>query len=229
MSSGGTIGSRCPSLPYVTSPRATGTRTASAAALALSAVLLLAGCGMSVAEREETSPGAAESSASPSSAPSSAPTSDAAPAAGERVSGTGYSFTVPEGWGVPSADLVPAQADVFAVDLTDVEDGFSDNVNVLLSPAGAITPEQVESLGTAELEANGATEVAIGERITVAGSESAHLSAMLEQQGVQYAIEQYYATDAGQTHVVTFSFSPSVEGAQRAEIAESVLATWSWD
>lgn len=202
----------------------TRTRTASAAALTLSAALLLAGCGMSVSPDSTGSGDAGGASAAPST--SAAP--EVAPAAGETITGTGYSFSVPEGWGVPSQDVVPSQVDVFAADLTDVEDGFSDNVNVLLSPMGEITPDLVESAGVDELEASGATEVTVGDRVDVAGSESAHLSAMFEQQGVQYAIDQYYVTTDGQTFVVTFSFSPTVERAQRTEVAESVLASWTW-
>lgn len=210
----------------------TRTRTASAAALALSAALLLAGCGMSVVEPESSGSDDSNASASPdssaSSSPSSAPSNDIAPATGETITGSGYSFSVPEGWGLPPEDVTAGQADVFAADLTDVEDGFSDNVNVVLSPAGEITAEQVETLGVEELEANGATEVVADERIEVAGSESAHLSAMFEQQGVQYAIDQYYLTSGGQTYIVTFSFSPTVERTQRTEVAESILATWAW-
>lgn len=202
----------------------TRTHTASAAVL-LSTVLLLAGCGGQSGEAEPATTGDSGSSSSASAAPE---TPAVEPAAGETITGTGYTFTVPEGWGIPEEDFATGQVDVFAADLTDIEDGFADNVNVLLSPAGEITPEQVESLGVDELEAAGATDVMVGERITVADSESAHLSAALDAQGAQYSIDQFYVTGDGQTFVVTFSFSPTVTEAERADVYESVLATWSW-
>lgn len=118
-------------------------------------------------------------------------------------------------------------ADTLAADLTDA-DGFADNVNVLLSPAGEITPDQVESQGVDELEAGGASAITVKDRITVAGSESAHLSAGLTSSGVDYQIEQFYLTHDGSTYVVTFSFSPSVADTDRDLLAESVLAGWTW-
>ena len=114
-----------------------------------------------------------------------------------------------------------------AADLTDT-DGFADNVNVVLSPAGEVSAEQVEGAGVTELENAGATDVEANDRVVVAGAESAHLSANLSASGTSYAVEQYYVTDEGQTYVVTFSFSPTVDDDQREAVAESVLASWAW-
>ena len=36
------------------------------------------------------------------------------------------------------------------------------------------------------------------------------------------------STLEGQTYVVTFSFSPTVDDDQREAVAESVLASWAW-
>ncbi|MBO0983732.1 hypothetical protein [Rathayibacter sp. SD072] len=152
---------------------------------------------------------------------------DAAPAAGVEIAGDGYLYSVPEGWDVPDTDPSTIGADTLAADLTDT-DGFSDNVNVVLSPAGAVTPEQVEGAGADELEGAGATDVEVRDRVQVAGAESAHLSAALTAQGASYSIEQYYLTQNEQTYVVTFSFSPTVEDDDREDLAESVLASWSW-
>lgn len=152
---------------------------------------------------------------------------DAAPAAGVEIAGEGYSYSVPEGWDVPDTDPTSIGADTLAADLTDT-DGFSDNVNVVLSPAGAITPEQVEGTGADELSGAGATEVEVNDRVQVAGAESAHLSASLTAQGASYSIEQYYLTQNEQTFVVTFSFSPTVDDDDREDLAESVLASWTW-
>jgi hypothetical protein len=133
---------------------------------------------------------------------------------------------VPEGWGIPDAGDNP-QLDSVAADLTD-DDGFSDNINVLLSPAGELTPDVVESAGVSELEQYGATDISVEPRLTIAGAESSHLSAIFSSQGLEYRVEQYYPTNGGQTYVVTFSFSTDVSDADRIAVAESVLASWTW-
>jgi hypothetical protein len=152
---------------------------------------------------------------------------DAAPATGDTISGTGYSYAVPEGWGVPEGGAASFGGDTLAADLED-DDGFSDNVNVILSPAGEVSAEQVETAGVDELKGSGGTDVQVLDRVSVAGSESAHLRASLSSSGVDYDIEQYYLTSGGQTYIVTFSFSSGLPDAQRVSTAESVLASWSW-
>ncbi|KQQ05590.1 hypothetical protein ASG06_03210 [Rathayibacter sp. Leaf185] len=152
---------------------------------------------------------------------------DAAAAAGVQVTGDGYSYSVPEGWDIPDTDPSTIGADTLAADLTDT-DGFSDNVNVVLSPSGAVTPDQVETAGKDELTGAGATDVEVQDRVQVAGTESAHLSAALTSQGASYSIEQYYLTQDDQTYVVTFSFSPTVDDDAREDLSESILASWTW-
>jgi hypothetical protein len=190
-------------------------RHTSLAALGLAAALTvtLAGC---------FSP----SPASPTTGESAPPAISVDPATGDTITGTGYSFNAPEGWSIPES--TPAGVDTVVADQTDA-DGFFDNLNVVLSPAGAVTPEQVETAGVAELEGVGATDVQVRPRIAIAGAESAHLSAMLTSSGVTYRFEQYYATDSGRTCVITFSFSDTVPTADREALAESVLASWTWE
>jgi len=153
---------------------------------------------------------------------------ETAPAAGETITGDGYSYSVPEGWGVPDGmDAASEGLDSLAADLTD-EDGFADNVNVLLSPAGLITIDQAEQAGVDELEAAGATDVELEDRVRVADGDAALISADFSQGGLSYVIEQYYLNSDDQTYIATFSFSDTVEDDVRTEIAESVLATWTW-
>jgi hypothetical protein len=164
-------------------------------------------------------------SPTPSTGETAPPVSTVDPAAGDTITGTGYSFNAPEGWSAPPS--LPSGVDTVAADLADA-DGFSDNVNVLLSPAGEVTAEQVESAGVAELEGVGATNIEVRPRVTVAGAESAHLTAELTSSGATYLFDQYYATNAGQTYVITFSFSDTESQADREALAESVLASWTW-
>ncbi len=192
-------------------------RSAPLTALVVAAGLLLVGCA---------SP-AVETGGGGSSSQTDGGSSGVAPATGETMTGDGYSYRVPEGWEYPEGGVPGFSPDTLAVDLTDA-DGFADNVNVIISPAGAITPEQVETLGVEELEQSGAVGVEVMPRVTVGGSESAHLQASLSSNGTAYWIEQYYATNGDQTYVITFSFSDTVASADRDAVAGSVLASWTW-
>ena len=183
------------------------------AAVTVAASLALAGC---------TSPGTS-GPAEPTPI-SSAPAVE--PADGDTISGTGYSFAVPEGWGDPGP-IEGFDADSLAADLDDA-DGFADNVNVILSPAGKVELDQVESAGPGELEGGGATDVSVEPRVTVAGEEAAHISANLASGDTSYLIEQFYVNSDDQTFIVTFSFSPDVADADRQAVTDAVLASWAW-
>jgi hypothetical protein len=195
------------------------TRTLAPVALLLAASLTLVGCSVVAPPAPGTGSGGGDTGTGTEI------TTD--PATGELITGTGYSYNVPEGWGVPDAAAENPQLDTVAADLTD-DDGFADNINVLLSPAGVLTPDVVESAGVSELEQYGATDVTVEPRLTIAGAESSHLSALFSSQGLDYRVEQYYPTQGDQTYVVTFSFSQDVSEADRIALAESVLATWAW-
>jgi len=190
-------------------------RTRSSAALVLAAAFLLAGCSGA------TDPG---TDPQPSASTPAAPAAD--PAAGDTISGTGYTYAVPEDWGDPGP-IEGFDPDSFAADLDD-EDGFADNVNVILSPAGRVELDEVESAGPGELEGGGATGVTVEDRLTVAGAEAAHISAGLASEGTEYLIEQFYLNSEDQTFIVTFSFSPDVADADRQAVTDAVLASWTW-
>ncbi|MFJ2370249.1 hypothetical protein [Microbacterium sp. NPDC087665] len=194
------------------------------AALLLAAALTLTGCSTLIPTAQETS---GSSSAPSESDETTANELDAAPATGDTITGDGYSFVVPEGWADPQQEIPGFDPDSFAANLQD-PDGFADNVNVLKSPAGFVSADQVETLGLKELETVGATDVAVNERVSVAGSESAHISAAMSSDGVSYVVDQYYVSTDDQTYIVTFSFSDTVPAAERQQIAESILVTWTW-
>lgn len=194
-------------------------RVSSLSALALAAALVLTGCSASAPTTETTATSSATSDAGQAPAPGGA--------TGETITGDGYTYRIPEGWAVPDEEIPGFTPDSVAADLDDT-DGFADNVNVILSPAGEVSNDLIETAGVDELEGGGATEVTVNPRVQIAGTESAHLTAKLSQSGTDYLIEQYYLTQDGQTYVVTFSFSDSVPASDRTALAESVLATWAW-
>jgi len=148
-------------------------------------------------------------------------------AKGPIINGTGYRYRVPKGWGPLNRDVPGFDFDSVAIDRND-RDAFTDNVNVILAPAGTLTPEQAETAGRRELESVGAKNVTVHPRVTIAGGTSAHLAAGMSMNDNGYLIEQYYPSAAGQTLVVTFSFSPDVSAAERTRVTQATLASWTW-
>jgi len=194
-------------------------------AVALTLALGLAGCATEPANSDST---LSESSAPSDSSSASSQPADAgvAPATGSVVSGDGYSYTIPVGWAQQDAALAPG-TDTVAADSAPTGP-FANNVNVVLSPAGAFTPDNVEAAAGNELETAGATEVQVLDRVTVAGEETAHVTAVMTVSDLTYRIHQYYVTSDDQTYVVTFSAAVDVPDEEMISTAESVLATWTW-
>lgn len=196
-------------------------------ALALTLAFGVVGCSTSPAEEDSSPAAESSSSESPSSSSSSAANElDVAPAAGALITGDGYTYNVPEGWELQDKSIAPG-TDTAAADVTTTTD-FADNVNVILSPAGALTPEQVEKMAAQELEAAGASDVTVEDRVTFGGKESAHISAGMTASGATYRIHQYYGTNNDQTYIVTFSFGTQVADTEAVEVSESILASWTW-
>ncbi|MTB88322.1 hypothetical protein H9L21_01660 [Aeromicrobium senzhongii] len=171
--------------------------------------------------------GGGDGDASSSSKPDSSSSESPAITTGQEVSGTGYTFRAPEGWGDPPQEVPGMQLDSLVVDLGD-DDGFNDNLNVLLSPAGPMKASQAETAGKNELTGIGASDVKVHDRTEVAGRETAHLSAGMSLNDAVYEIDQYYIAGEDQTYVATFSFSKTASADQRQAAIDHVLNSWSW-
>ena len=194
------------------------TRFVTGSVLALTLTLGVAGCSLL--------PGNTGSGAGGSNASSPAATPTAAPATGDTVKGTGYSYVVPKSWEEQDKALA-ASTDTIALD-SKLTGDFSTNVNVVISSSGAASADLIEPRIVKELTGGGATNAKVRERLTIAGAESAHVAARLTNSGVTYNVQQYYIPHDSSTYVVTFSFATTVPDGDSIDIAESVLATWKW-
>jgi len=194
------------------------TRFVTGSVLALTLTLGVAGCSLL--------PGNTGSGAGGSDASSPAATPTAAPATGDTVKGTGYSYVVPKSWEEQDKALA-ASTDTIALD-SKLTGDFSTNVNVVISSSGAASADLIEPRIVKELTGGGATNAKVRERLTIAGAESAHVAARLTNSGVTYNVQQYYIPHDSSTYVVTFSFATTVPDGDAIDIAESVLATWKW-
>ena len=200
------------------------------AALAIVSTLTLAGCGSSDSDGDD-SPSKDTTSSSPSA---DAPDEDAdAPDVeapdGDTITGTGYTFAVPQDWATPEQEIPGTEAtDAFAANLKDT-DGFSDNVNVIrLDPAPIEDLDKLEDGLTAELERAGSKDIQLGDRVDVDGDEAVSITSVQSQNGTNYLTDQFNAIHDGVSYVVTFSFSETVSEADRQELAASVLSSWKW-
>ena len=200
------------------------------AALAIVSTLTLAGCGGGSDSEGDDSPSTDKTSAAPSSdAPTEAPDDDVEAPGGDTITGTGYTFAVPEDWAVPEQDIPGTEAtDAFAANLKDA-DGFADNVNVIrLDPAPVEDLDRLEDGLGAELERAGSKDIKVGDRAEVDGDEAVSISSVQSQNGTNYLTDQFNAIHDGVSYVITFSFSETVSAEDRQELAASVLSSWKW-
>ncbi len=197
-----------------------------ASALIVAVALVLTGCsalGIGGGDRPATA-----NPSTPSGQDTGTPTTPGAgPATGTLITGTGYSFRVPEGWAEADASLAPG-ADVLVMN-TRSSAQFTDSINVLLSPAGLVPLALLEQATRGELEGIGARDVMVGDRVRTGGNEFTHISAFMTLNTLNYQVEQFAVNSNSQTYLITFAFSPSVTEQERMEVATSTLATWSFN
>jgi len=176
----------------------------------------LAGCGGDGDEKADDS----------SSSSSGAVASEVDPATGPTLKTDDFSYNAPEGWedagsAMPGAESVAAN--------TSDDDGFADNLNVLrIAPAPVSDLDDLEDASVNELEGADATDVKIQDRAAIDGLEAIHVSAGMSLNGNDYLVEQYNVIRDDVSFIVTFSFSPDVSEGDRADLSQSVLASWAW-
>ncbi|MBD8607042.1 hypothetical protein IFT73_09265 [Aeromicrobium sp. CFBP 8757] len=204
------------------------TLTRRVAALAIVSSLTLAGCGGSDGGSDDSSSDNDSSSSATTDAPDDDTDSgsDVAPATGDVISGTGFSFNAPEGW-TDAKDVLPSALAV-AANRSDA-DGFSDNINVIEDKTIVdVDRDDLEAAVKRVLEGVNAQDVTIKDPVDVAGEEAVTVAAVLEQNGTKYRTEQFAVSHDGKGYVVTFSFSDTVSEDDREDLTDSVLETWKW-
>mgnify|MGYP004503609863 CR=1 FL=1 len=200
-------------------------------ALLAAGSLGLAGCSLLIPSGGPAASPTASAPAESGAAPADEPEVEAAE--GLEISGTGYSYRVPDGWGLPPEGVyegIPGSEaiDTAAFDLVGVDDGFADNINVI--PLGVeASAETFETQAAPQLEAQGATDITVEDRVSFGGAESAPVTASWAQGDATYLPDQFSMSGEGETFSVTFSFGPTATEDQRASVYEAVLASWTWE
>jgi hypothetical protein len=221
--------------------------TAAALALATSLTVLLGACGTDAARPADARPsstmtataspsargtegGAPDGTTEPTAAP---PWQHAKPADGRTFRGQGFSFRAPKGWTdeTEKAQQLNQLVDLAAAAAPD-RSGFATNVNVVVSDAGVEDPsdDQLRQISAA-IKSRLSTlvpELTVNPLTQLDGRPTLDHEGPATKQGMPYYIHQYVAFDAGNAYTVTFSFSRESKPAQRQQVIDQILASWSW-
>ena len=183
-------------------------------AAVLLGVLLVGGCSDDEPVEPDPSPNAGETSGSPSGSGSPEPTGTAVePATGETVVADSAHIRAPEGWRVDEEDLG-------LVRIFNITRGPN---RIDLADFGAVSstnPRELARDGLTNFE--GRPQVSYDAEL---GGEEAYLAVGTDGTGPYV---EYGAVRGGQGVVLAFSFERT-PAAERAEIVDSVLTTFTWN
>lgn len=171
--------------------------------------------------------GGGSASSPKSSSASSESSTDSA--TGATIVGDDFTFNAPDDWKENDGSAMPSVNFLaLAVDADD-DDGFSDNVNVVSDPT-LTQVDGVDELGKAveKVLDRISEDVELGDPARIDGEDAAVASATFTGGGLEYRTVQYAVTHADNGYVITFSFSAERPRTEQREIADSVMASWSW-
>lgn len=154
---------------------------------------------------------------------------DAAPATGARMKGKGYVFRAPEGWqdstklsrqsgtGIDQAARGPLRKGVFrssvTVGIDEAQAGIDlDNLEQSIPLQLAEVAPKIETL----------------DRVDLDGTEAIHHRGAARLGTQKYVLEQVITIREERLYVITFSTSRTMTDKARAQLTDSVLASWRW-
>lgn len=206
------------------------TRTPLRRTAAVLGTLLLVG---SLAACGDDEPAAAPADPTTTSAEPSESPSEPEPEpddAGDRISGQGYSFAMPEGWedGTERFQAISPLLDTGAVD-TDASQGFADNVNVIRNDSfQEMGLDEAEQQFVAEAETV-SEDVQVRERTEIGGEAAIHISGRTAAGKAKVRTEQYSLYHEDAWYIVTFSFAENSDDATVDADVTAVLGSWQWE
>lgn len=214
-------------------------RALAAAPLALLLSLALTACGLLPGQDTTTAPTAQRSSAPASAATtpdepseassdtSSEPSSDEPPATGDRVTGEGYSYAVPDKWADATTEMKKEQPLVdTAVMSTEAVDSFRDNVNVVPATNSETSADDLERSLVNELSGSSDFEdVTAKDRVQIDGVEAAQVWSQIKN--ASFSTVQFVCYYEGRTYVITYS--GHADHAEASQQALDFLDGWRWE
>ncbi|WP_323096516.1 hypothetical protein [Intrasporangium sp. YIM S08009] len=209
-----------------------------ATALAVTCVLVLAGCSKDAGATGGASGGASAAATSTTSMASTTSTTPASgsgatsagtgTAAGDAVPGRSATFTVvpPEGW-AEATDRANGVKDIDLVLLSSKKVGsFANNLVVLSSPGDEQTLRDELDKGRTQLQAAGRTVSAAPDQ-QVDGVTATGFTSTFEEQGIKVVARSYGLVHQGRVFLLTLSSSQEDADHALTELDE-ILSSWSW-
>jgi hypothetical protein len=198
------------------------------------AVLVLASCGKSSDTPKSGSSDSSSPSASASDSASAAPSSTAAPSTGKAMSGTGYSYHLPQAWEDITTQLKSNQPGIDTGGRAKpATPPFTANMNTLTTPSkisGSPSQSDLDALA-AQIKgevASLAPNIATKPHISIAGAPAVHQEGNANSSGTKFYLVQYFAVYKGNNYGITFAFPKNTTPAVREKIVQPVLASWKW-
>ncbi|WP_154402925.1 hypothetical protein [Nocardioides speluncae] len=199
------------------------------------AVGLLSACGGdngSSDDRTERRADASDSAEPTTEPPTSEPPITELPAGdGSTITGKGYSFTAPGGWSDQTAHFKRVQP---AVDKAAAEprpkEGFANNVNVLVVPAGPDAGKSLDELAPALRSglSQFANDVKVLPRTELDGIEAHRQAGRATLFKNEVAVEQIAVIVGDELYNITVTMRMSTPAAERKAAADAVIASWRW-
>ena len=207
-------------------------------ALAVTCVLVLAGCSKGAGATGGASGSASTAATTTASTASTASTTPATgsgttsagtgTAAGDAVPGRSASFTVvpPEGW-AEATDRANGIKDIDLVLLSSKKvGGFANNLVVLSSSGDDQMLRDELDKGRTQLQAAGRTVSAAPDQ-HVAGETATGFTSTFEQQGIKVVARSYGLVHQGRVFLLTLSSSQEDADHALTELDE-IVSSWSW-
>jgi hypothetical protein len=187
--------------------------------LALVSCLALTACS---APSGGTSSAPPASSASPNSASATSAPADT----GARLSGDGYTLTLPRGWVDATAAFKEIQTavDTGGKDSTD-KSAFADNVNVVVQDSAEYPLEQLKQQLTQQMQSAGSTNIEFKQNVQLDGTTALQVWSVTKVAKNAHTI-QFLAFARQKIYVLTVSTDLSRLKAD--DLAQSVVSGWAW-
>jgi hypothetical protein len=149
------------------------------------------------------------------------------PATGPVISGDGYTYRAPQGWGdvTKGARSVQSMVDSAASEKA-ATGGFAENVTVGFQSSGA-SLDQLEEAVPARLGSM-VKDLETLPRVTIDGVESLHFRGPAVSAGTKYFLEQLDVVEDDRIAIIIFSFSRDLPARKRDVIVSTVMASWKW-
>jgi hypothetical protein len=149
-------------------------------------------------------------------------------AAGDTVTGTGYSFTRPDGWSDATAQAKGIDQRVDVAVAGKVTSRFATNANVVVGPAQGHSLDDYVGAARQQLQAAVKADlVGDAEQLTVADAPAASYEYEFDQSGTPVHARQVIVVRDDKAYVVTFSAHADAFDDDIGDL-DTIVESWAW-